>query len=48
MIVIPSREDGEGPRRFPVRYPTWLVCSNIFGEILHFLQDDSVFVAAGA
>jgi hypothetical protein len=48
MIVIPSREDGEGPRRFSVRYPTSLVCSNIFGEILPFVQDDSAFVAVDA
>jgi hypothetical protein len=48
MIVIPSRKDGEGPRRFQFRQPTYLVCSNSFGEILHFLQDDNAFVAAGA
>jgi hypothetical protein len=48
MIVIPSREDGEGPRQFSFRHPTYLACSNSFGEILHFVQDDSAFVAAGA
>jgi hypothetical protein len=48
MIVIPNREDGEGPRRFPFRYPAYLVRSNSFGEILHSVQDDSAFVATGA
>jgi hypothetical protein len=54
MIVIPSREDNaspartERPRRFQFRHPTYLVCSNSFGEILHFVQDDSAFVVAGA
>jgi hypothetical protein len=48
MIVIPSREDVEGPHQFQFCYPMYLVCSNSFGEILHFVQDDSAFVAAGA
>jgi len=48
MIVIPSGEDGEGPRQFSFGHPTYLACSNSFGEILHFVQDDSAFVAAGA
>ena len=48
MIVIPNREDGEGPRRLPFRLATYLVCANSFGEILHFVQDDSAFVVAGA
>jgi hypothetical protein len=54
MIVIPSREDNagpartEGPRLFQFRHPTYLLCSNRVGEILHFVQDDSAFVAAGA
>ena len=48
MIVIPSGEDGEGPRQFSFRHPTYLACSNSFGEILHFVQDDRAFVAAGA
>jgi hypothetical protein len=48
MIVIPSREDGEGPRQFSFRHPTYLACSNSFIEILRFVQDDSAFVAAGA
>jgi hypothetical protein len=46
MIVLPSREDGEGPRQFQFRPPTYLVCSNRFGEILHFVQDDNAFAAA--
>jgi len=48
MIVIPNREDGEGPHRFPFRHATYLVCSDSLGEILHFVQDDSALVAAGA
>ena len=48
MIVIPSREDGEGPRQFSFRHPIYLVCSDTFGEILYFVQDDRSFVAGGA
>ena len=48
MIVIPSRKDGDGSRRFQFRHPRYFVRSNAFGEILHFVQDDGAFVAAGA
>ena len=48
MIVLLSCEDGEESRQFQPRHPIYLVCSDTFGEILYFLQDDSVFVAAGA
>jgi len=48
MIVIPSREDGGGPRQFSFRHPADLVGSHTFSEILHFVQDDSAFVAAEA
>jgi len=48
MIVIPNREDGEGPHPFPFRHATYLVWSDSFGEILHFVQDDGAFVGAGA
>jgi hypothetical protein len=46
MIVLPSCEDGEGPRQFQFRHPTYLVCSDRVGEILHFVQDDNAFAAA--
>ena len=48
MIVLLSGEDGEGPRQFPFHHPMYLVCSLSFGEILHFVQDDNAFAAAGA
>jgi hypothetical protein len=44
MIIIPGREDGGG-HQFPFRHPTYLVCSNRVGEILHLVQDDSGFIA---
>ena len=47
MIVIPSREDGEGSGRFPFHHPMYLVCSLSFGEIRHFVQDDNAFAAEG-
>jgi hypothetical protein len=47
MIVIPSREDGEGPRQFPFYHPMYLPCSLSFGEILHFVQDDNALAAEG-
>jgi len=48
MIVIPSRKDGEGPHEFQFCHPMYLACSNSFGEILHFVQDDRAFVVTGA
>ncbi len=47
MIVIPSREDGEGSRRFPFHHPMYLVRSLSFGEMLHFVQHDNAFAANG-
>ncbi len=47
MIVIPSRENGEGPLQFQFRHSTYLVCSNRVGEILHFVQDDNAVAAEG-
>ena len=48
MIGIPSPEffRDEGSHLFPFRHPRYLVRSNSFGEILHFVQDDSALTAA--
>jgi hypothetical protein len=48
MIVLLSCEDGEESRQFQPRHPIYLVCSDTFGEILNFVQDDRSFVAGGA
>jgi hypothetical protein len=48
MIVLLSCEDDEESRQFQPRHPIYLVCSDIFGEILYFVQHDRSFVAGGA
>ena len=48
MIVLLSCEDGEESRQFQLVHPIYLVCSDTFGEILYFVQDDRSFVAGGA
>jgi hypothetical protein len=48
MIVLLSCEAGEESRQFQPRHPIYLVCSDTFGEILYFVQDDRSFVAGGA
>jgi hypothetical protein len=48
MIVLLSCEEGEGSRQFQPRHPIYLVCSDTFGEIFYFVQDDRSFVAGGA
>lgn len=48
MIVLLSWEDGQESRQFQPHHPIYLVCSDTFGEILYFVQDDRAFVAGGA